>query len=93
MKATTSTSRLLLLIALSCCYCSLGQASIGELYEDFHRVANVDKVKTLLEDRLEAGDEDVLRVVQYLKSPDFRTIYNYMWDGNNTREVHSNTNM
>ncbi len=64
-----------------------GLADLEDLFEDFYAVANLGEVVDLLRDKLEAEDADVMRVVGYMNSSDFRAINDFMWDYRGSLDV------
>ncbi len=77
-------SCLLLVLSSSCCE---SLADLEELYEGFYEVANLEEVVDLLQEKAEEDDPDMMRIIDYMNSTDFRTINDFMWDFRGSRDV------
>ena len=63
------------------------QLHLQRLYDDFYDVVHGDEIYELLSTRFEAGDKDVIRIVNYLNSSDFKSINDHLWRSNEFKMV------
>ena len=66
------------------------QLHLQRLYDDFYDVVHGAEISDLLSTRLEAGDKDVVRIVKYLNSSDFKSINDHLWSSNEFKMVQIN---
>lgn len=62
---------------------------LDSLCEQFLQVSNWEDIASLLENKMAAGDPDMLRIGRYLNSTDLQAIIDHMWEQQEFDQVKS----
>ena len=65
------------------------QLDLGRLFQDFWEMINGNEIVDFLEVKIDQGDPDAIRIMEYVNSTDFKMINDHMWESREFINVRS----